>query len=107
MKWAEDNWKGKEVLFLKGTIDLKNSPELRTLLKGKVGARTLSLVIHFGAVDYIDSSGLAALVEYYKESRSFDGTLNLVAMTPQVRSVFELVRLDELFSIHETLDTVV
>jgi anti-sigma B factor antagonist len=99
---------GKEgdivVLKLEGDIDLHHSPKLRSLLQAKVKEKCPKLIIDFTAVPYIDSSGLATLVEYFQGSRGYSGKLVLAGMNQRVRSVFDLVRLTEIFSIHDTVD---
>ncbi len=95
-----------DILVLKpeGDIDLHHSPKLRALLQGKVKEKCPKLLVDFSAVPYIDSSGLATLVEYFQGSRSYSGKLALAGLNPRVRSVFDLVRLTEIFSIHDSID---
>jgi anti-sigma B factor antagonist len=92
------------ILKLKGDIDLNYSPKLRSVFQTKVQSKCPALLLDFGEVNYIDSSGLATLVEYYQGSRSFAGKIALVSMSARVKSVFDLVRLGEIFSIYATLD---
>lgn len=96
-----------DILVLKpqGDIDLHHSPKLRSLLQAKAKEKCPKLLVDFTAVPYIDSSGLATLVEYFQGSRSFSGKLALAGLNPRVRSVFELVRLSEIFSIHDTVES--
>jgi anti-sigma B factor antagonist len=88
------------ILQLAGEIDLQHSPRMRELLQSKVAERTPVLILDFREVAYIDSSGLATLVEYYQKSRSYCGQLALVGLSQRVRSIFDLVRLHEVFSIY-------
>jgi anti-sigma B factor antagonist len=85
------------VLKLSGEVDLHASPALRAELLACIAAKTPLLLLDFSAVDYIDSSGLATLIEYLKESASFDGKFALVGLQKKVLAVLELVRLDQLF----------
>ncbi len=94
--------KGIEVLELSGDIDLKNSPELREVLQKKAATKTEKLMLDFSGVKYIDSSGLATLIEYFQATRKFKGRVALFGMSDRVRSVFELVRLGEVFTILKT-----
>jgi anti-sigma B factor antagonist len=86
-------------LQLTGEIDLHGSPALRTKLHEIAAGKAPGLAIDFTAVSYIDSSGLATLVEYVRDAKSHDGKLALHGLQPKVRMVFELVRLNELFTI--------
>ena len=56
-------------------------------------------LLDFTAVAYIDSSGLATLIEYYQSARSFSGKFALCSLSSRVRSSFDLMRLSEVFSI--------
>jgi len=92
------------ILNLKGDVDLHHSPKLRELLQSKVKAKCPKLLLNFEEVGYIDSSGLATLVEYYQGSRTYSGKIYLAALSTRVKSVFDLVRLSEIFSISPSVD---
>lgn len=92
------------VLKLTGEIDLHASPGLRAELSECLAARTPKLLLDFSEVTYIDSSGLATLIEYVRESGKFKGRLALFGLQKKVRTIFDLVRLNELFSICATAD---
>jgi anti-sigma B factor antagonist len=102
MTWMEESGAELLVIKLKGEIDLQHSPKLRQLLQSKVSARIPVILLDFGEVRYIDSSGLATLVEYYKNSRSYSGQLVVAGLSSRVRSIFDLVRLGEIFPIYST-----
>jgi anti-sigma B factor antagonist len=91
---------GFSILALKGEIDLEASPALRTLLRKRIAAQCPALLLDFTAVEYIDSSGLATLVEYARDARAFGGRLLLAGLNQRVRMVFELVRLHELLPVY-------
>ena len=102
MEIREKNEKSVVVLVLQGEIDLHASPTLRTALKAKAQAKTPRLLLNFAEVAYIDSSGLATLIEYYQSARVFHGKFGLCCLSLSVRSSIELVRLTEVFSIFAT-----
>jgi anti-sigma B factor antagonist len=87
------------VLVVSGEIDLNHSPALRVVLRDKAKAKTPQLLLDFTSVAYIDSSGLATLIEYYQSARSFSGKFALCSLSSRVRSSFDLMRLSEVFSI--------
>lgn len=87
------------VLAVSGEIDLNHSPALRVILRDKAKAKTAQLLLDFTAVAYIDSSGLATLIEYYQSARSFSGKFALCSLSSRVQSSFDLMRLSEVFSI--------
>ena len=87
------------VLTISGEVDLNHSPALRVVLRDKAKAKTLRLLLDFAAVPYVDSSGLATLIEYYQSSKAYSGKMAICSLVPRVRSSFDLVRLSEVFSI--------
>jgi anti-sigma B factor antagonist len=60
------------------------------------------LLIDFSRTGYIDSSGLGALVSLSKKIRESGGELRLSGLNEDLRSLFELTKLDTLFAIAET-----
>ena len=98
MKWQESAANGVVIVCLEGEIDL------HSLLQGKAENRTEALLLDFSGVQYIDSSGLATLVEYYQQSRGYSGRIAIAGLSSRVRSIFDLVRLNEIFSFYETPD---
>jgi len=88
------------VVAITGDVDLETSPQLRDFLRPKSSAKTPALVLDFSGVNYIDSSGLATLIEYFQAAQSFKGRLALASLSPRVKNVFEIVRLEQIFSIH-------
>jgi len=96
---------GAQILQPEGEIDLHASPVLRAELHEFVEAKTPVLLVDFSAVGYIDSSGLATLIEYVRDSKPFAGKFALFGLQPKVKMVFELVRLNELFTIAETKES--
>jgi len=94
---------GLHIIELKGDIDLESSPELRTMLAEHVKARRPALLLDFSAVEYLDSSALATVVEYARHAQSFRGQFALAGLNERVQTVFELVRLHEFLQIHRTV----
>lgn len=84
-----------------GQIDLGSSPALRkTLLESLNGAK--SVAINLSAVKYIDSSGIASLVEVLRAARNTNKRLVLFGLTGAVLQVLQLTRLTGVFEICET-----
>src|SRR5258706_10628749 len=103
MNWTEQVGRQMLTIKLNGEIDLQQSPRLRQLLQTKVHDRVPVLLLDFTEVKYIDSSGLATLVEYYKNARPYSGRLAVAGLSKRVRSIFELVRLSEVFGVYPTV----
>lgn len=102
MEIRKSEEQGTPILQIEGEIDLHASPALRAELHSYVEAKTPTLLIDFTGVRYIDSSGLATLIEYVRDSKGFAGKFALFGLQPKVKMVFELVRLNELFTIAES-----
>ena len=92
------------IVALDGDVDLNRAPEIRRLLLDCV-ARGLDVLVDLSGVTYIDSSGIASLVEALQEAGKNGTGLGLVAVSDDARKVFELARLDKVFAIHLDLDT--
>lgn len=90
---------GASVLRLRGEIDLHASPQLREVLLKASGEGKTPLLVDFTGVEYIDSSGLATLIEYLRGGNGQKRQLALFGLQSRVRMVFELVRLHELFQL--------
>jgi anti-sigma B factor antagonist len=93
---------GTAVVTLQGEIDLQNSPDLRKELLACL-AECQEVVVDLSGVDYIDSSGIAGLVEAYQTARRKKSGFSLAAVSPAAMRVLKLARLDEVFIISETL----
>lgn len=85
------------VVSPQGDVDLTGSPSLRAELK-KVAASP-KLVIDLSAVQYMDSSGVATLVEAMQTAKRNKTTIVLCALTDRVRSILHIARLDAFFAI--------
>ena len=92
---------GVSILDLDGEIDLHRSPEVRAEIGKLIDRKSKALAVHFGKVSYIDSSGLATIIDAFQKMRGYGGKLGLVALTTPVRSVFEVARLDQFFKIFD------
>ncbi|RYD67842.1 MAG: anti-sigma factor antagonist [Verrucomicrobiaceae bacterium] len=82
-------------LKLSGEVDFHRSPRLRAALRVKLRERNPLLVLDCTELEYIDSCGMAALLEYVRGAREFGGRLAVKGLNPSLRSIFELVHLDQ------------
>ena len=89
---------GCTLIRLRGEVDLSWSQQVReALLKALGDSKRVGVVL--SEVSYIDSSGIAALVEGFQSARSKGSGFALVAVSDAVRAVLELARLDRVFPI--------
>jgi len=91
------------ILDVSGDIDLASSPEVRKALLHEVrDNRKPRVVMNLIAVRYIDSSGVASLVEGLKASRDVGSRFILVGLSGPAREVLQLSRLVKVFEIYDT-----
>jgi len=93
---------GAVVVALTGEIDLEHSPKAREVLLECVG-RACPILVDLSGVEYIDSSGVASLVEALQQAKGRGGSLALVSVSPSAMRVLELARLDKVFTIHDNV----
>jgi anti-sigma B factor antagonist len=90
------------IFDISGDIDLATSPELRKpLLRELRELRTPRVVLNLKAVRYIDSSGVASLVEGLKAARDVGARFILFGLNTTVREVLQLSKLVRIFEICE------
>jgi anti-sigma B factor antagonist len=93
------------VLPLEGEIDLHVSPRVAASLNAMIQKKPTRLVVDLSRVTYIDSSGLAALIEAMQNMESYGGKLILAGLQENVRPIFEIARLDQVFVIFPDVKT--
>ena len=93
------------ILDISGDIDLAHSTEVRrmVLLEFREN-RTPRVILNLRDVRYIDSSGVASLVEGLKASRDVGSRLILFGLSPIAHEVLQLSRLLKIFEIYDTED---
>lgn len=90
---------GATIVSPVGDVDLTASPVLRNELKKIHTTKPQRLVVDLEHVSYMDSSGVATLVEAMQIARKNGTKLVLCGMQARVRSIFEIARLDTVFTI--------
>jgi anti-sigma B factor antagonist len=95
---------GYTVLTPQGEIDFATGPELKeAITDALVGGKT-HLVVDLLAVEFIESTGLGALIGGRRRARALDGSLSLVCAESPVLKVFRVTGLDKVFEIHDSVD---
>ena len=87
------------VLPLEGEIDLHVSPRVAASLQAMPKEKPKQIVVDLAQVSYIDSSGLAVLIEAMQNVGSYGGKFALSGLQEGVRPIFEIARLDQVFRI--------
>jgi anti-sigma B factor antagonist len=96
---------GVVVVGVDGQLIVSNRHELKQKVLDAVEGGARKVLIDFSNTGYIDSSGLGALVSLAKKLREAGGELRLAGLNEDLRTLFELTKLDTLFQIAETADT--
>lgn len=91
------------ILDINGDVTLYNSPEIRKVLMDSLNKKgTQRVIVNMSGVNYIDSAGVASLVEGLKLARTLTNTFALYGLNKHPREVLELTRLIKVFEIYDT-----
>lgn len=100
--WTTEQVEGWRVVKVSGEVDLSWSQQLRkAILDALASAQPVG--VDLAAVSYIDSSGIAALVEGFQQARQKGQRFALLASSKAVVAVLELSRLDRVFPMYASL----
>ena len=90
---------GVTVVHVDGELIVGNRGDLKTGVLERLAGGARKFVVDFSDSTYIDSSGLGVLVSLSKKIREADGALRLAGLNEDLRTLFELTKLDTLFTI--------
>jgi anti-sigma B factor antagonist len=90
------------ILDLAGEIDMKCVVDLRGEIMSILQEASQVLVVNMAQVTFMDSSGVATLVEALQWCRRHKQKLKLVSLQQRVRSIFEISRLESIFDIYDS-----
>lgn len=88
------------IVSIKGDVDLYSSPSVRKAIIALTEKKTPMILVDLQNVSYMDSSGVATLVEGLQQTGKYKGHFKLFGLGLAVREVFELSRLDKVFEIY-------
>ena len=103
MAFPVEDKQGFAVVMLNGEVDLSKSPDARKVILNCL-KKMKHVMVDLSAVDYIDSSGVASLVEGFQYARSNNLEFGLIGVSEAAMSVLRLARLDKVFKIYASLD---
>ena len=89
------------IVDLEGAVTLSTSPDLRKALLDLLG-KTPKLALNLQAIRYMDSSGIATLIEVLRDSQRLKKELVLFGLSPAVQNVFRLTHVNRIFRIFDT-----
>ncbi|MBP7216501.1 MAG: STAS domain-containing protein [Candidatus Omnitrophica bacterium] len=88
-----------------GEININNSPELRKAFDELIKKSEKKVLIDFSTVSYVDSSGLATLIEMFQRLKKIGGHLRFCNMDQKIKNLFEITKLCKLFEIFDTRES--
>ncbi len=90
------------IVSVAGELDASGAPELRARFEELIGQGETQYVIDLTALDFIDSSGISALVNLFKRVGTGKGGVKLCNIKPEIMKIFELTRLNRVFDIYDS-----
>ena len=90
------------IVDVDGELTVTNRGELKERVLAHLGDGDTDFIIDFAKSGYIDSSGLGVLVSLSKRIREENGRLKLAGLNQDLRTLFELTKLDTLFHIADS-----
>jgi anti-sigma B factor antagonist len=100
LQFSTEQQGGVAVMRITGDVDLYSSPQLRKEILKLVSARDARVLVNLDKVTYMDSSGLATLIEGLQHINRNNGRMAVTGLRDAVKEVFELTRLDTVFAIY-------
>ncbi|MDD4908305.1 MAG: STAS domain-containing protein [Candidatus Omnitrophica bacterium] len=93
---------GVVILLIEGEVNIDTVADLKEMFKELVRANHRKVLLDFGALEYIDSAGLASLIDLAKGLKTIQGNVFLANLSPKVRSLFGITKLEKMFKIYDT-----
>lgn len=102
MEHATTDQDGFAVTAVTGDVDFNSSPELRTVLLELIEARR-DVLVDMSAVSYIDSSGVASLIEARQAAKSLNTRFGIVGLSGAPLLVIQIAQLEKIFRMYPTV----
>jgi anti-sigma B factor antagonist len=96
-----------QVLACLGRMDAQVSGLLKERIQELLDKGSAKLVLDLEGLEFLDSSGLGALVSCLRRVREKKGEIKLAGLRPEVRSIFDITRVSRLFHISENVSDAV
>ena len=95
-----------QLFRLTGLLDAFSEATFRKVLSKCIDDGPKHVILDLSTIDFVDSSGLGALVQLVKQAQNSDGTLQIVS-NPRITQTVKLVRLEKFLSLQPTVDEAV
>jgi anti-anti-sigma factor len=92
-----------QIFRLTGLLDAFSEPTFRKVLGDAMGKGPVNVILDLSSIDFLDSSGLGALVQLAKQAKNQEGNLHIVTNS-RVTQTVKLVRLEKFLPLYPTLD---
>jgi len=92
-----------QLFRLTGLLDAFSEPTFRKVLGSKIEEGPKNIILDLSQIDFVDSSGLGALVQLAKQAQTAEGTLQIVT-NARVTQTVKLVRLEKFLSLQSTVE---
>jgi anti-sigma B factor antagonist len=102
MKITQEKCNDVTVCNVEGEINITTSTELRKNFDALLRDKVNKVIVDLTAVSYIDSSGLATLIELFQRLKKTGGHMRFTGMSQKIRNIFEITKLHKLFEICDT-----
>lgn len=104
MKVQLDNKGSWAVVSLEGDLEVAGAEQLNQVVADLLSAKRRQVILDLTKCEYVDSSGLGALLDISKNCHRQGCALRLAGLNENVRDVFLMTRLDRYFHIASTLE---
>ena len=98
---------GRVVVAVHGVVDLFAAPELKRRLIEVVNQGAVEIILDLSATEFLDSTGLGALLTAYKRLSGRGGRLVVVPGSPNISRVFEITGLDSIFEFADSREAAI
>jgi anti-sigma B factor antagonist len=102
MEISERNSGQVTILDIRGEIDLYNTPEIEMTSRKLIREKKTRILINLAEAPYIDSSGLAMLLNIQRELQKVSGALKLTGLSPGLQKIFEMTKLVTKLAVFES-----
>lgn len=99
---ARDKIDDVNVLYMEGSLTVATAQEFFSQIASLLEEGETRFLLQMSAVEFIDSTGLGAVVRLSKRVREAKGKLSLAEPQPKILAMFELTRLDKILPLYKT-----
>ncbi|MFC1804696.1 STAS domain-containing protein [Candidatus Omnitrophota bacterium] len=102
MQIKECNERGIVILEITGEVNIDTIAELKKIFDKLLEGKPAAVLLNLKGLDYIDSSGLACLIEFTRALKGKRREVLLCELSSKIRSIFAITKLDKVFKLFDT-----